>query len=92
MDFPDPRKIPLLTSLTPGVSPAATIMEPIILWKKRGPPSEGNDITAVVSYVTDNLARVFLGIIDTQQGVTESAADMQERVNTLYSNVKEVCD
>ena len=46
----------------------------------------------VASYVKDNLDRVFLGPAATRQGVTESVTETWERVNIIYSDVREVYD
>ena len=46
----------------------------------------------VVSSVTDNLERVFSGLMATRRGVTKSVTKMREIVNIIYSNVKYVCD
>ena len=67
-------------------------MEEIKLCKKRGSPSESSEITVVVSSVADNIGRVFPGLADIRRGFTESVTYMQERVNTIYSDAREVCD
>ena len=90
--FPELRKLPPIPPIICGLYPVATSPEEIKLWNKRVSPSEGSEITAVVSYVAGNLERYFLGLTSTQQGVTESVKEMRQRVNTLYSDAKEVCD
>ena len=46
----------------------------------------------VASYVKDNLDRVFLGPAATRQAITESVTETWERVNIIYSDVREVYD
>ena len=50
-------------------------------YEKRGLPSKVSGITAVVSFATDNILRVFGGIAPTWRVVTESLIYMRDRVN-----------
>ena len=75
--FSDPRKLPPVPYLPCGFYPDAISLEEIKVWNKRGLFSEGSNITVVVSSITDNLDKVFSGPTATQQGVTESVAEMQ---------------
>ena len=59
------------------VYPDAISLEEIKVWNKRGLSSEGNNITVVVSSITDNLDKVFSGLTATRQGVTESVTEMR---------------
>ena len=68
--FPELRKIPPVPPFLLGC-PAETSLEKIKLFKKRVSTSEFSEITAVASYVTDNLGILFLGLVSTSQGVTE---------------------
>ena len=57
-DFSEPRKLLPDPPLPRGLSPSVTILGGIKSWNKSGLPSEGSDITVVVSSVADNLERV----------------------------------
>ena len=70
--FLETLNLPPITTLPHGFFPSETILEPIKLEKKKGSPSDISDITAVVSYVADNLDIVFSGLVTNQKGVIES--------------------
>ena len=89
--FPEPRKLPPISPLLCGLSPTETSIQAIKLWKEKGSPLEGSEITVVVSSVTDNLERVFLGLMYTPRGVTNSMTQIQELYNELHSGINDVC-
>ena len=91
MDFSGLRQLPPLHPFPCGIYPNETSLQAIKICKGRGSPSEGSEITGVVSSIADIFERVFSSLASTQQGVTESVTLMRQRVKTLYSDIKEIC-
>ena len=86
MDFSDPRKIPPIPPLTRWFPPATTSLEEIKLFKKKCSPSEGSDITVVVSSVAANLKIVFSVLFSTRQGVDDIVTETRVRFKNTQSH------